>query len=177
MMALALSADLIEYLLNIAWATITRAIRYIEKVALAWAEEGITSVEEAKQSGSRYNKDYFSILKALGITNRNPVETEITLMDTWLRTYGFSIGGHPGSRNRTVLQTGQASFQYTDKILEGWKRKMYIQIDDTILWIPNTRNAVRTGKQHPPNLHSLPITVSITSSSENTTSTNMRSIY
>lgn len=129
------------------------------------------------QSGSRYNKDYFSILNALGITNRNPVETEITLMDTWLRTYGFSMEVIQEACNRTVLQTGQASFQYTDKILEGWKRKMYIRSMTSILWIPNTRNAVRTGKQHPPNLHSLPITVSITSSSENTTSTNMRSIY
>ena len=92
-----MSADLIEYLIEYCVGHNHKSIRYIEKVALAWAEEGITSVEEAKQSGSRYNKDYFSILKALGITNRNPVETEITLMDTWLRTYGFSIGGHPGS--------------------------------------------------------------------------------
>ena len=86
-----MSADLIEYLIEYCVGHNHKSIRYIEKVALAWAEEGITSVEEAKQSGSRYNKDYFSILKALGITNRNPVETEITLMDTWLKTYGFSI--------------------------------------------------------------------------------------
>ena len=71
-----------------------------------------------------------SILKALGITNRNPVETEITLMDTWLRTYGFSMEVIQEACNRTVLQTGQASFQYTDKILEGWKKKDVHTIDD-----------------------------------------------
>ena len=130
MMALACLADLIEYLIEYCVGHNHKSIRYIEKVALAWAEEGITSVEEAKQSGSRYNKDYFSILKALGITNRNPVETEITLMDTWLRTYGFSMEVIQEACNRTVLQTGQASFQYTDKILEGWKKKDVHTIDD-----------------------------------------------
>ena len=120
----------IEYLIEYCVGHNHKSIRYIEKVALAWAEEGITSVEEAKQSGSRYNKDYFSILKALGITNRNPVETEITLMDTWLRTYGFSMEVIQEACNRTVLQTGQASFQYTDKILEGWKKKDVHTIDD-----------------------------------------------
>ena len=127
---LGMSADLIEYLIEYCVGHNHKSIRYIEKVALAWAEEGVTSVEEAKQSGSRYNKDYFSILKALGITNRNPVETEITLMDTWLKTYGFSMEIIQEACNRTVLQTGQASFQYTDKILEGWKKKEVRTIDD-----------------------------------------------
>ena len=125
-----MSVDLIDYLIEYCVGHNHKSIRYIEKVALAWAQEGITSVEEAKQSGSRYNKDYFSILKALGITNRNPVETEITLMDTWLKTYGFSMEIIQEACNRTVLQTGQASFQYTDKILEGWKQKEVRTMDD-----------------------------------------------
>ncbi len=44
-------------------------------------------------------------------------------MDTWLKTYGFSMEIIQEACSRTVLQTGQASFQYTDKILEGWKKK------------------------------------------------------
>lgn len=127
---LGLSADLIEYLLEYCVSHNHKSIRYIEKVAIAWAEEGITTVEQAKRSNSRYNKEYFTILKALGITNRNPVETEITLMDTWLKTYCFSMEIIQEACNRTVLQTGQASFQYTDKILEGWKKKEVKALDD-----------------------------------------------
>lgn len=127
---LGLSADLIEYLLEYCVSHNHKSIRYIEKVAIAWAEEGITTVEQAKRSNSRYNKEYFTILKALGITNRNPVETEITLMDTWLKTYCFSMEIIQEACNRTVLQTGQASFQYTDKILEGWKKKEVKTLDD-----------------------------------------------
>lgn len=127
---LGMSADLIEYLIEYCVSHNHRSIRYIEKVALAWAGEGITSVDEAKQSSSRYNKDYFSILKALGISGRNPVDTEISMMDTWLKTYGFSLEIIQEACNRTVLQTGQASFQYTDKILEGWKKKDVHTLDD-----------------------------------------------
>ena len=127
---LGLSADLIEYLIEYCVSRNHKSIRYIETVATAWAQEGITSVEEAKKSSSRYNKEYFSILKALGITNRNPVETEVTLMDTWLKTYGFSIEIIQEACNRTVLQTGQASFQYADKILEGWKKKEVRNLED-----------------------------------------------
>ena len=127
---LGLSADLIEYLLEYCVSHNHKSIRYIEKVALAWAEEGISTVDQAKSSSSSYNKDYFAILKALGITNRNPVETEITLMDTWLKTYGFSMEIIQEACSRTVLQTGQASFQYTDKILEGWKKKEVRTLDD-----------------------------------------------
>jgi len=51
-------------------------------------------------------------------------------MDTWLKTYGFSMEIIQEACNRTVLQTGQASFQYTDKILEGWKQKEVRTMDD-----------------------------------------------
>lgn len=117
------SADLIEYLIEYCVSHNHKSIRYIEKVALAWAEEKITTVQDAKEVSSRYNKDYFTILKSLGISGRNPVETEISLMDTWMKEYGFPMDIILEACSRTVLQTGQPSFQYTDKILKGWKDK------------------------------------------------------
>ena len=127
---LSFSADLIEYLMEYCVSRNHRSIRYIETVALAWAGEGIVSVADAKKANARYSRDYYTILKALGITNRSPVETEITLMDTWLKTYGFSLEIIQEACSRTILQTGQASFQYTDKILEGWKKKQVNNLDD-----------------------------------------------
>lgn len=124
------SADLIEYLIEYCVGRNHKSMRYIETVALAWAQEGISTVEMAKNASSRYGKDHFAILKAMGITGRNPVETEITLMDTWLKEYGFSIELIQEACNRTVLQTGQASFQYADKILSGWKKKQVHNLDD-----------------------------------------------
>lgn len=127
---LGFSADLIEYLLEYCISRSHKSIRYMETVALAWAQEGISTVAEAKKNNARYNKDYYAILKSLGITNRSPVETEVTLMDTWLKTYGFSMAIIQEACTRTVLQTGQASFQYADKILEGWKKKQVNTLED-----------------------------------------------
>ena len=120
---LKLSADLIEYLIDYSVSRGHKNMRYIETVAIAWAEEGITTVTMAKEANSRYSKEYFTILKAMGINGRSPVETEIALMNTWLKDYGFSMDIIQEACSRTVLSTGQASFQYADKILSGWKNK------------------------------------------------------
>lgn len=124
------SADLIEYLIEYCVSRNHKSMRYIETVALAWAKDGITTVQMAKDSTSRYSREYFTILKSLGITGRNPVDTEITLMDTWMKSYGFSMEIIQEACSRTVLQTGQSSFQYADKILSGWKKKNVHHLDD-----------------------------------------------
>lgn len=120
---LKLSPDLIEYLIEYSVSRGHKSIRYIETVALAWAEEGITTVTMAKEANSRYAKEYFTIFKAMGINGRNPVDTEISIMNKWLKEYGFTMDIIQEACTRTVLSTGQPSFQYADKILSGWKDK------------------------------------------------------
>ncbi|MDO4276606.1 MAG: DnaD domain protein [Eubacteriales bacterium] len=127
---LKLSADLIEYLLEYCVTRSHKSMRYIETVALAWAQEGITTVNMAKEASSRHSKEYYLILKAMGISGRNPVDTEISLMDTWMKEYGFTMDLIQEACSRTVLQTGQPSFQYADKILSGWKKKNVKSMDD-----------------------------------------------
>ena len=118
-----MSVDLIDYLIEYCVGRDHRSIRYIETVAMAWREEGITTVEMAKDSTSRYSKEYFSVLKAMGITNRNPSDAEISLINTWMKDYGFSMELIQEACSRTILQTGQPSFPYTDKILQRWRDK------------------------------------------------------
>lgn len=117
------SADLIEYLVEYCVSRGSRSTRYIETVALSWAKEGITSVEEAKKSASLYSKRYFAIFKAMGIKDRNPVEMEKKMMDCWMDELGLSMELITEACQRTVLQTGQASFPYTDSILREWHRQ------------------------------------------------------
>lgn len=127
---LKLSADLIEYLIEYCVSRNHKSIRYMETVALAWAEAGITTVQMAKDASAQFSKEYFSILKALGISNRNPIDSEISLMDKWLKEYGFSAEIIQEACSRTILQTSQPSFQYTDKILTGWHKKNVHTLDD-----------------------------------------------
>ena len=128
-----MSVDLIDYLIEYCVGRDHRSIRYIETVAMAWKEEGITTVEMAKDSTSRYSKEYFSVLKAMGIANRNPSDAEISLINTWTRDYGFAMELIQEACSRTVLQTGQPSFPYADKILQRWKDKNIRTLGDVRL--------------------------------------------
>lgn len=117
---LAFSAELIEYLIEHCVSKNHRSIRYIEKVALSWAEQGIDCVAAAKETANQYNKTYFTVLKAMGIQNRSPVKGETEIIDRWAHQWGFSMELILEACRRTVLQTGAASFPYADKILEDW---------------------------------------------------------
>ena len=118
-----MSPELIEYLIEYCVSHNHKSMHYIDKVALSWHENGIKTVKEAKETSSLFNKDYYTILRSMGIRSRDPVEDEIALMDTWLNTYGFSMAIIQEACSRTILQTGQPSFPYADGILRGWKRQ------------------------------------------------------
>ena len=127
---LKMSADLIEYLVEYCVSRGRKSIRYIETVALAWFRDGVSTVEMAREASSRFSRDYYTILKAMGISGRNPVENEISYIDTWRKTYGFDLELIQEACSRTVLSTGQPSFQYADKILSGWKKKNVHTLED-----------------------------------------------
>lgn len=128
-----MSADLIEYLVEYCVSRGRKSMRYIETVALAWTRDGVTTVEMARDASSRFSKDYYTILKAMGISGRNPVENEISYIDTWRKTYGFDLELIQEACSRTVLSTGQPSFQYADKILSDWKKKNVHTLEDVRL--------------------------------------------
>lgn len=124
------SADLVEYLIEYCVSKGSRSIRYIETVAVAWAEHHITTVEQARAETNTYNKNYFSILRAFGIKNRNPVEEEIRYMNLWLTEYAFTLDVISAACSRTVIATGQPNFAYADSILRNWQKKGVHHVSD-----------------------------------------------
>ena len=119
-----------EYLIEYCVSKGSRSIRYIETVALAWADQKITTVEQAKQETNTYNKNFFAILKAFGIKNRNPVDEEIRYMNLWLNEYAFTLDIISAACSRTVIATGQPNFAYADSILHNWQKKGVKHLSD-----------------------------------------------
>lgn len=124
------SADLIEYLIEYCVSKGSSSPHYMEKVAQEWYKEGITTVEQAKSSTNLYNKNYFTIFNALGIKGRNPAPSEVEYMDRWLNQYDFTIEIILEACCRTIRQTHQPNFQYTDKILEQWNKSGVHHLSD-----------------------------------------------
>ena len=118
---LGMSVELLEYLAEYCAGGGHTSIRYIEKVALNWYQVGIKNREDAKDYTMRFNRDMSSVMKAFGITNRNPGIAEQEFMKKWFKEYGFDSAIVTEACNRTITATGSASFPYTDKILSGWK--------------------------------------------------------
>ena len=122
--------ELIEYLIEYCVSRGHKSIRYIEKVALSWHSEGIRTTAMAKEASSAYSRTYFTVLKALGVTNRNPVSGEVATIDRWLGEYGFSMELVLEACQRTVKATGKPSFQYADGILNSWRKKQVKSLED-----------------------------------------------
>lgn len=117
------SSDLMEYLIEYCVSKGSTSIRYIETVALSWADQNITTIEQAKAATTAYNKNYFAILRAFGIKNRNPIDEEIRYMNVWLDELGFSLEIISLACSKAVMATGQPNFPYADSILRSWQKR------------------------------------------------------
>ena len=125
-----LSLELIEYLIEYCVSNHHTSIRYIEKVALAWAENGYQTVEQAKQANGQYNQTYSAVMKSLGITGRNLVTSETTYIEKWKNHLGFSIELIQKACEKTIQAIHEPSFEYTDRILNNWKECNITSLED-----------------------------------------------
>ena len=115
------SNDLIDYLLQYCVQRGKKDFRYIEKVAISWAEAGITTPHDASTYVSRYDRNVYTIMNALG-KNNSPTTTEVDFMKRWYDEWGFSMDIILEACERTVLATDKHRFEYADKILSSWKK-------------------------------------------------------
>ena len=95
----------------------------IKKVALSWADEHITTVEEAKAVSGQYSRNSYAVLNAYGIKGRVPAASELAYIRRWSDEYGFSCDLIIEACNRTMSTIHQPSFDYTESILKNWKDK------------------------------------------------------
>ena len=124
------STDLIEYLIEYCVENGHKSMHYIETVALAWSDAKITTVTEAKDKASFYNKHYFAVLQAFGIKGRNPASFEINYIKKWLDEYGFTLDIILEACNRTIANTAKPDFKYADSILRNWKSNNVHHLSD-----------------------------------------------
>ncbi|MDO4555564.1 MAG: DnaD domain protein [Lachnospiraceae bacterium] len=122
--------DLIEYLLEYCVSNQKKSMRYIETVAISWYEQGIDTMKKAKDAMKIYNKNYYSVMKAFGISNRNPGPAEANYIKKWLEEYHFDLPVILEACNRTLSSISQPSFPYTDTILSSWHKSKVHSLND-----------------------------------------------
>lgn len=116
------SDDLIDYLLQYCVDRGKKDFKYIEKVAVNWAEEGIVTPKQAQRFSSKYDKNVYAIMNELGKSG-SPTPKELEYINRWLKEYGFATDIIFEACERTVMATDRHRFEYAEGILSSWKRE------------------------------------------------------
>jgi DnaD/phage-associated family protein len=116
---LRLPVDVILYLLDHCAGRGHRDLRYIERVALDWAERDIETIEKAAAYIQSFDKDFRNILQAFG-GGSTPSPTQRKYITKWLHEWEMPENMVLEACDRAAVQIGKPKLTYVDKILEKW---------------------------------------------------------
>lgn len=121
-----LPAEVIAMILEYSIAQGKGNIRYIEKIALSWAQEEIDTLEKAERKLSqleRQRKAWGQVLKAFGMERRLPSQREQEMATRWLEEWHFTPAMLRMAYDVCVDTTGKCSLPYINKVLDRWAKK------------------------------------------------------
>lgn len=116
------SDDLIDYLIQYCVDRGKKDFRYMEKVAVSWAQQGITTPKQAQKAALKYDKSVYAIMNELGKSSA-PTSKELEYINRWTGEYGFSQDVIFEACERTVLAVDKHRFEYAESILSSWRRE------------------------------------------------------
>jgi len=116
---LCFSDDLIDHLIQYCIERGKKDFKYIEAVAINWAEAGVTTPKQAEKFAYKYDKSVYSIMNALGKSS-SPTSKEVEYIKRWTKEYAFTLDIILEACERTVLATDKHRFEYADGILSNW---------------------------------------------------------
>ncbi|MBR0360486.1 MAG: DnaD domain protein [Clostridia bacterium] len=120
---LGFSPEVITMLLEYCVSMNKRNMKYIEKVAITWHENNITTMDEAQNyiMGATKSDEFISSLRSLfGITDRNLSKTENLYLKSWRDELGMSADMVGLAYEYCIMATSKLSFPYINTILKRW---------------------------------------------------------
>ncbi|MCI8382209.1 MAG: DnaD domain protein [Lachnospiraceae bacterium] len=123
------SSDLIDYLIQYCVDRGKKDFRYIEKVAISWAEAGVATPEDAAAYAVKYDKNIYTVMNALGRTGA-PTKKEASYIQKWFQEYAFTPDIVLEACERCAVATDKHRFEYTDGILQNWRENHVNTIQD-----------------------------------------------
>lgn len=123
-----LSADVILMVVEYCVSSGKIGMRYIEKTAISWQEEGIDTLEKAenKIKTLQYKKTLEAkIVSIIGAGGRALTESEKKNISTWTIDYNFETDMIKRAYELTIEKTGKYSIGYMNTILRSWNEKGY----------------------------------------------------
>lgn len=98
-------------------------MRYIEKMAISWAQEEIDTVEKAEKKIvvlENYRKAWTSLEKIIGIEHRSPSAKEDEAANRWINEWKISDELIKEAYDRCINAKGRYILSYMDGIIKRW---------------------------------------------------------
>ena len=128
-----LPVDVVLMIVDYCISTDKKNIRYMEKVAISWADDGINTHELAEKQIKllkRKNNMINKVKDELGIYGRNLTAKETEFLETWVNLYKYKVDVIKLAADKTIESTGKITFPYIHKILSSWNEKGYKTLKD-----------------------------------------------
>lgn len=100
-------------------------VRYIEKMALSWANSEIDTIEKAEAHlllMEQLKKEWATVCSAFGIEYRLPTEKEQTYAHKWIKEWKFNKKMLKLAYDVCVDNKGKFIIAYVHKVLEQWHK-------------------------------------------------------
>ena len=120
-----LPAEVIAMILEYSISQGKSNIRYIEKVALSWAQQEIDTLEKAERKLSDLEKQrqaWNQVQTTFGMERRLPSEREQAMASRWVDEWHFSKTMLKAAYDVCADATGKCSLAYIDKVLSKWQK-------------------------------------------------------
>lgn len=130
-----LPADVVIMMIQYAFDQGKCNMRYIEKMASGWIENGIDTHEKAEEylKALAERKSAWNVVRKLfGINERRPSKTEEECSARWINEWHFSEEMLREAYDRCIDATGKVQFKYINQILERWNSNGIMTIADVL---------------------------------------------
>nr|AGS53432.1 DNA replication protein dnaD [uncultured bacterium contig00025] len=117
---LRMPVDVILYMLTYCADHDHRDLRYVEKVAVDWAERGVNTLEAAREYTASFDCGYRAVMNALEQGSAFPSATQRKYIDKWLKEMEMPLELVTDACEKTSAQIGRPKLTYVDKIISGW---------------------------------------------------------
>jgi len=123
------SKDLLLHLYEYCCSLNKTNVKYVQAVALSWAEQNITTPEQAQRQSVVYSTAHAAIARALAL-GRPLAKIECEYAKKWQEEWHMDLSVILEACNRTVLAIQKADFKYIDGILSNWHKENVHTLQD-----------------------------------------------
>ena len=129
-----------------------KGVKYAEKVAISFYDDGITTASEVTariELIERSREDIYRIKQIFGFGARSLTKSEQTIFEKWIQVYGYSIDIVKLAYDMMIDAIQKPVPKYADKIIEKWHCEGLRTLEDIENYEKNKKDGAQGEKNDP----------------------------